>query len=118
MKKYISFLSFIALFFIGMQFSSAQTADKQQSPEAIAKQQTYQLHKLLNLTGDQQGDIFRVLVDAQQNLQVLDKKDNTDIIKQEGTRTVNNNVEASFKKILTPEQFKTYQESLVKEEKK
>lgn len=117
MKKYISFLSFIALFFIGMQFSSAQTADKQQSPEAIAKQQTYQLHQLVNLTGDQQGAIFKVLVDAQQNRQELDKRDNTDMLKQEGTKTVDENVEASFKNILTPEQYKTYQASLVKEKK-
>ncbi len=114
MKKYISFLSFIALFFIGIQFSSAQTADRQQSPEAIAKQKTYQLHQLVNLTGEQQGDVFRALVDAEQNLSGLSNKKDTDMIKQEGTRTVNEKVEASLKSILTPEQYKIYQESLVK----
>jgi hypothetical protein len=36
------------------------------------------------------------------------------MIKQEGTRTVNEKVEASLKSILTPEQYKIYQESLVK----
>ncbi|TYA54609.1 hypothetical protein [Formosa maritima] len=114
MKKYISLLSFIALFFIGMEYSSAQHAEKQQSPEAIAKQQTYQLHQLVNLTGDQQGAIFKALVDAQQNRQELDKKDATDKLKQEGTITVDERVDESFKKILTPEQYKTYQASLEK----
>lgn len=114
MKKYISFLSFIALFFVGIQFSSAQSADKQQSPEAIAKQKTYELHQLVDLTGDQQGAIFKVLVDAEQNLSVLSTKKDTDMIKQEGTNTVNEKVEASFKSILTPEQYDTYKKSLVK----
>jgi Spy/CpxP family protein refolding chaperone len=115
MKKYISFLSFIALFFIGIQSSSAQTVGKQQSPEAIAKQETYQIHQLVNLTGEQQSAIFKVLVDAQQNSQELNKMDDSNKLKQEGTKTVNTNVEASFKKILTPEQYKTYQASLEKE---
>ena len=114
MKKYISFLSFIALFFIGTQFSSAQDADRQQSPEAIAKQKTFELHQLVDLTGEQQGAIFKVLVDAEQNLSVLNSKKDTDMIKQEGTKTVNNKIEASFKSILTPEQYNTYKESLVK----
>ncbi|MFL0352056.1 hypothetical protein [Xanthomarina sp. GH4-25] len=117
MKKYISFLSILALFFIGTQFSSAQSAEKQQSPEAIAKQQTYQLHELVSLTGEQQSAIFKVLVDAQQNRQELNKRPDADKLRQEGNRTVNERVEESFKKILTPEQFRTYQSSLVKDKK-
>lgn len=117
MKKYISFLSFIALFFIGIQFSSAQTTDRQQSPEAIAKQKTYQIHQLVNLTGEQQSAIFRALVDAEQNLSALSTKENTDMIKQEGTKTVNQTLDETFKSILSPEQYNTYKESLLKERK-
>ncbi|MFV0573375.1 MAG: hypothetical protein ACK5M1_13245 [Xanthomarina gelatinilytica] len=117
MKKYLSFLSFIALFFIGMQFSTAQNADRQQSPEAIAKQKTYELHELVNLTGGQQSAIFKVLVDAEQNMGELVKRDKSDKLRQEGVKTVNERVEENFKKILTPEQYKTYQASLVTDKK-
>ena len=44
MKKYISLFSFMALFFVGVQFSAAQSSERQQSPEAIAKEKTYKLH--------------------------------------------------------------------------
>jgi hypothetical protein len=114
MKKYVSLLSFVALFFIGMQSSTAQTADKQQSPEAIAKQKTYQLHQLVNLTGEQQSAIFKVLVDAEQNMSVLNQKDTSDKFRQEGVKTIDERVNEGYKKILTPAQYKTYEESLVK----
>ncbi|MCX7548719.1 hypothetical protein OS188_12220 [Xanthomarina sp. F1114] len=116
MKKYLSFLSFIALFFIGLQFSSAQTDARQsQSPEAIAKEKTHELHQLVNLTGGQQSAIFKVLVDAEQNMGELNKRDVTDNLKQEGSITVRKNTEEAFKRILTPEQFNIYMESLKKE---
>jgi Spy/CpxP family protein refolding chaperone len=95
-----------------MQFSTAQNAERQQSPEVIAKQKTYELHELVNLTGDQQGAIFKVLVDAEQNMGELVKRDESDKLRQEGVQTVNERVEENFKKILTPEQYKTYQASL------
>tara|TARA_R100001377_G_C3190619_1_gene110413 strand:- start:11 stop:361 length:351 start_codon:yes stop_codon:yes gene_type:complete len=112
MKKYISLFSFIALFFVGMQFSTAQSSQRQQNPEAIAKQKTYQLHELVNLTGDQQGEIFKVLVDAEQNMGELLKKDISDKFRQEGIKTLNLRVEEGFKKILTPSQFDLYENSL------
>ena len=114
MKKYVSLLSFVALFFIGMQFSTAQSAERQQSPEAIAKQKTYQLHQLVNLTGEQQSAVFKVLVDAEQNLGELYKKDASDQFRQEGIKTIDARVNDSYKKILTPAQYKTYEDSLVK----
>jgi transcription elongation factor len=114
MKKYVSLLSFVALFFIGMQFSSAQTAQRQESPEAIAKQKTYELHELVNLSGEQQGAIFKVLVDAEQNLSVLNQKDTSDKFRQEGIKTINMRVAEGYKKILTPEQYAIYEESLIK----
>lgn len=116
MKKYLTFLSFIALFFIGMQFSSAQS-DARQSPEAIAKEKTHDLHQLVNLTGGQQSAIFRVLVDAEQNMSALNKNDVTDKLRQDGTKTVNQNLEEAYKRILTPEQFSLYQDSLKKDKK-
>ncbi|HLV40550.1 hypothetical protein [Xanthomarina sp.] len=116
MKKYFTFLSFIALFFIGLQSSSAQTNEKQ-SPEAMAKEKTHQLHQLVNLTGGQQSAIYRVLVDAEQNTGALNKMDATDKLRQDGLKTVDQNTLESFKRILTPEQFELYQESLKKVKK-
>src|SRR5690606_16772309 len=112
MKKYLSLLSFVALFFIGMQISTAQADERQQSPEAIAKQKTYQLHELVNLTGEQQSAVFKVLVDAEQNMGELNKKDTGDKFRQEGIKTINERVNESYKKILTPAQYQTYEESL------
>lgn len=112
MKKYISLFSFIALFFVGMQFSTAQSSDRQQSAESIAKQKTLDLHNLVSLTGDQQGEIFKVLVDAEQNMGELMKRDVTDNLRQEGIKTVNSRITEGYKKILTPSQYKTYESSL------
>lgn len=118
MKKYISLFSFIALFFVGMQFSSAQTSEKQQSPEAIAKQKTYELHELVTLTGEQQSGIFKVLVDAEQNMGELKKKDISDKFRQEGIKTLNERVREGFKNILTTEQYSSYLNSLEVKSKK
>ncbi|MGY0393172.1 hypothetical protein ACW5R3_11525 [Bizionia sp. KMM 8389] len=112
MKKYISLFSFIALFFVGMQFSSAQSADRQQSAEARAKQKTYQIHELVTLTGEQQSDVYKVLVDAEQNLGELNKRELTDSFRQDGILTINERVEKSLKNILTPTQYETYESSL------
>ncbi|MCX7552035.1 hypothetical protein [Xanthomarina sp. F2636L] len=117
MKKYLSLFSFIAIFFIGIQSSSAQDAARQQSPEEIAKQKTYELHELVQLTGEQQSAIFHMLVEAEQNMGALNKKDITDSLRKDGTKTVNETVQAYYRKILTPEQYETYQKSLVKDKK-
>src|SRR5690606_39388215 len=116
MRKYVTFLSFIALFFIGLQFSAAQSNAKQ-SPEAIAKEKTHELQQIVNLTGGQQSAIFRVLVDAEQNSGALNKMDATDKLRQEGLKTVDQKTLESFRRILTPEQFELYTESLKKDKK-
>ncbi|MEO8933254.1 MAG: hypothetical protein ABI295_03020 [Xanthomarina sp.] len=116
MKKYLPFLSFIALFFIGLQFSTAQT-QLNQSPEAIAKEKTHDLHKLVNLTGGQQSAIYHLLVDAEQNMAVLNKKETTDKLRKSGSATVEQNITEGFKKVLTPEQYNLYLESLEKDKK-
>lgn len=112
MKKYISLFSFIALFFVGMQVSSAQSSQRQLSAEAVAKQKTLELHELVTLTGDQQGEVFKVLVDSEQNMGELLKKDISDKFRQEGIKTMNTRVQEGLKKILTPSQYKMYETSL------
>ncbi|TYB75783.1 hypothetical protein [Bizionia myxarmorum] len=112
MKKYISLFSFMALFFVGMQFSAAQSSDRQQSAESIAKQKTLELHNLVTLTGEQQSGIFKVLVDAEQNMGELMKRDATDNLRQEGIKTVNSRITEGYKKILTPSQYEIYEASL------
>jgi len=116
MKKYFTFLSFIALFFIGMQISSAQSTDRQ-IPEAIAKEKTHQLHQLVSLTGEQQSAIFRVLVDYEQNSSELNKMESTSKLRQEGLQTVDQRKHEAFRKILTTEQYNLYRESLNKDKK-
>jgi hypothetical protein len=114
MKKYVSLFSFVALFFIGMQSSSAQTTEKQQSPEAIAKQKTAELDKLLDLSGKQQGAIFDVLLDAEQTKKELQQDNVPKERKQIGEESIANNITANFEKILTPLQYATYKRSLIK----
>lgn len=112
MKKYISLFSFIALFFVGMQFSAAQ--DAKQSPEAIAKQKTYELHELVTLSGDQQSAIYKVLLDAEQNSSAI-KTENEDVMTVQKTKgAILENVNSRIKAILTPEQFQIYIKSLEK----
>jgi len=117
MKKYFSLLSFIAIFFIGMQISLAQEADRQDNPEVVAKQKTYELHQLLKLTGKQQGAMFDVLVDAEKNIIELNKNKVSESVEHERMKAINEKVQANFKKILTPEQFQMYQASLVTDKK-
>lgn len=116
MKKYITLFSIVALFFFGMQSSLAQEAQKQR-PEAIAKQQTYELHKLVDLTGEQQGKVFKVLVEEQTNLSGIEETTKTIATAQEAKLAVWEKTDASLKAILTPEQYKRYKESLEKEKK-
>ena len=71
MKKYISLLSFIAIFFVGIQHSQAQDSNRfveAEMPEAIAKKQTHSLHQMSELTGDQQRAVYKVFLDYQQNV--------------------------------------------------
>ncbi|WP_338731269.1 hypothetical protein [Mangrovimonas cancribranchiae] len=114
MKKYLSLLSFIAFLFVGMQSSVAQDNVK---AEAVAKEKTYNLHQLVELSGQQQGEVFKVLVNAEQNLAELKKMNNSNAIKSDGIESINKTIDIEFKKILTEEQYKTYKKSLVKEKK-
>lgn len=114
MKKYLSFFSFIALFFIGMQFSSAQDAERQQNPEDIAKHKTNEIHQLVKLDEKQFDAIFNILLDAEKNMEEFNQDNISEERKEIGMDVVSKNITANFKKILTPEQYKTYEESLIK----
>ncbi|WP_250434618.1 hypothetical protein [Hanstruepera flava] len=116
MKKYITLFSIVALFFMGLQSSVAQDAQRQR-PEAIAKQQTYDIHKLVTLTGDQQGEVFKVLVEQQTSLSGIEENTKSIATAQEAKLAVLENTNKRLKAILTPEQYKIYQESLEKEKK-
>lgn len=117
MKKYITLLSFVALFFVGMFSSVAQSDKPSVQLQANAKQQTYEMHQLVQLSGEQQSAVFKALVDANQNMEVLNKKkDVKSTAKLKGE--VSAQLDKRLKAILTPEQYKTYQSSLAKKEKK
>lgn len=113
MKKYITLFSIVALFFFGMQDTVAQHNSKQ-SPEAIAKQETYEMHKLVNLTGEQQGKVFKVLVDEQTNMVGIEKNAKDIATTQEAKAGILETTDKRLKAILTPEQYKIYQGSLEK----
>ena len=116
MKKYITLFSIVALFFFGMQVSVAQDASKQR-PEVIAKQQTYEMHKLVDLSAEQQGQVFKVLVDEQTNMAGIEKSSNDIATTQKAKAGILKNTNTRLKTILTPEQYRTYNESLEKEKK-
>ena len=118
MKKYISLLSFIAIFFIGMDQSQAQDARARElaSPEGMAKQQTHELHKMANLTGDQQSGVFKVFVDLNQNLNALEGNGDITAV-QKSKATLVDNAKGKLKMILNPEQYAIYLKSLEKQPK-
>ncbi|WP_452228014.1 MULTISPECIES: hypothetical protein [unclassified Lacinutrix] len=113
MKKYITLLSFIAVFFIGMQGSQAQETlvAETDRPEAVAKVQTYNLHQLVELDGNQQAAVYNVFVDLNQNLKGLEG--NKDIAKVQGAKaSLLETVKAKLKSILTNEQYQGYLKTL------
>ncbi len=93
MKKLITLL-LIAFAFI----FSVQDANAQQRPEEVAKLKVAELSQSLDLTGDQQRSLWRVMV----------KKESA--LAKEGAST--QEIEATFvkeiKEILTPEQYQKY----------
>jgi len=116
MKKYITLFSVIALFFFGMHVSVAQNA-KNQRPEAIAKQKTYELHKIVDLTGEQQSQVFKVLVEEETNMTGIEKNAKDIATVQEAKAGILENTEKRLKTILTPDQYKIYLQSLEKDKK-
>ena len=116
MKKYITLFSVIALFFVGMQNSVAQ--EKKQRPEEIAKIKTHDLHQLVDLTGEQQGEIFKILVDAESNMAALGGNGQNIQATQKTKAAILENTNSRIKAILNAEQYAIYLKSLEKEKNK
>jgi len=115
MKKYITLLSLIAVFFIGMQQTQAQDSRVAEAefPEAIAKKQLHELHQTVALTGEQQTEAYKVLVDLQQNFNGL--KGNTNITEvQRAKSALLERANMKLKSILNAEQYEAYLASLKK----
>jgi len=116
MKKYITLLSFITVFFVGIQQSQAQDAKRvveAEMPEAIAKKQTHGLHQISELTGDQQRAVYKILLDYQQNVSALNE--NSDIATANRAKVaLMDNVKARLKSTLNEEQFQAYLKTLEK----
>jgi len=116
MKRYITIFGFFALFLVGSQFAGAQEKIERApkvSPEVTAKQKTYQLHELVNLTGDQQKDVFNLYVGAEQNLQALDARGGDAASIQNNKNEVLEYVDQKLSSILTPEQFRAYTQAQI-----
>lgn len=116
MKKILTLFSVIALFFAGTQFSSAQA--KKQKPEHIAKIKTHKIHEVVELSGDQQREIFNLYVDAETNLAALNLSNMNLEGVQNARAEIINATKARIKTILNREQYTTYQEYLLEENKK
>ena len=123
MKKYMTILGCLTFFFIGINSSFAQDEKSVKSDAALkqeiinhdsAKQQTYELHKLLNLDGDQVAKIHDMFLD-------LDKKQKTMTEEKKLTSKTKNSNEIEseknkmLKEILTKEQFEIYLKSFREE---
>lgn len=115
MKKYISLLSLIAIFFVGMQQMQAQDSRvvEAEFPEAIAKKQLHELHNTVELTGDQQMAAYKVLVDLEQNYKGLEGNNDIATV-QKAKSALLETANAKLKVILTEEQFQVYLRSLEK----
>ncbi len=84
-----------------------------ETPEAIAKKRTHELHQVTELTGDQQRAVFKALLDYHLNVNGLN--DNSDITAvQTAKASLNDNLNVKLKGILNAEQFKAYLRSLEK----
>lgn len=90
---------------------NAQTLKQNQnSPEAVAKQQTHDLSQSLNLDGDQQRAVFRALVVKESNYnKYVNGKDLKDAAVMAAKKKQDEIFETAMKKALTEDQFKKWQ---------
>lgn len=108
MKKYFTLFSVLAMFFVGTQMSNAQERTRTQTPEVIAKTKTHQMHELVNLTGEQQSSIFKLLVDSETNLAALNSSAMNLQSTQSARSEILNATDGRIKTILTREQYEVY----------
>lgn len=93
MKKLIT-LVLIAFAFI----FSVQDVNAQQRPEEVAKLKVAELSQTLDLTGDQQRSLWRVMV----------KKESALAKAGESTQEIESTFDKEIKEILTPKQYQKY----------
>lgn len=110
MKKYITLLSFIVCFIASAQFANAQS-NSSFSPEAIAKKKTHEIHQLVELNGEQQKSVFHLLVDAENNIAVINNSSADVNSKQARKSEIFKYVSTKLSSILTPEQYNVYMQS-------
>jgi len=89
----------ITLLLIAFAFTfSIQDANAQQRPEEVAKLKVAELSQSLDLTGDQQRSLWRVLV----------KKESAIAKAGESTKEIEATFDKEIKEVLTPEQYQKY----------
>lgn len=107
MKKILTVFVFAITMILGTQMSSAQQLSQDNSrPEVIAKTETAQLTKSLNLNGDQSRAIFRALVAKEVGYQKsVEGKDVNNATVATEKKKLDDQLDASMKKTLTADQY-------------
>ena len=120
MKKYITILGCLTFFFIGMNSSNAQEVNSKQSEAAMkqsiidhdsAKKQTFDLHQLVNLSGDQVSKVHDMFLDLDKRQSQISTKSDDGVIKEQIIKLESLKNE-NLKEILTNDQYGIYLKSL------
>ena len=111
MKNFFKVVTVAFVMLVGMGTMNAQTLKQNQnSPEAVAKQQTSELSESLGLNGDQQRAVFRALVVKESNYtKYVYGKDAKDAAVMAAKKKHEEVFETSMKKVLTDAQYKKWQ---------
>jgi len=100
MKK---LLSIFVLFFAFSLSANAQTAKKQESPEQKAKQDTFELTKVIEVDGEMQHALFQLFLKKHNELNGTSK------LSEDGQKELANIIDMKLKATLTAEQIKSLQ---------
>jgi hypothetical protein len=113
MKNLLTIYAFAFVMMFGFQNSYAQELNQNQDrPEVVAKAQVAKLTQELGLTGDQSRTIYRALVAKEVNYKkhiIGNDPNDANVIALK--KEYDDNFNASMKKNLTPEQYKTWLKS-------
>lgn len=97
MKKIITLLLVVCAFTFTVQDTNAQ-----QRPEEVAKIKVAELSQILDLSGEQQRSLWRVLV----------KKESAISKEGKSTQDIVTTFDNEIKEVLTPEQYTKYKASI------
>ncbi|MGB1309193.1 MAG: hypothetical protein ACPG6B_09800 [Oceanihabitans sp.] len=110
MKKYISLLSFLAIFFVGMQQSQAQESSKQDAQLVkVAKEEVSRIDAMVSLTNDQKREIYSFITSYNQSIVASGRSKK--VLLQMPTELADARNE-KIKKFLNAEQVKLLEEGL------